>query len=106
MEPDTLVNLKQKVKNNSCPILDTPSSGDYRGFNDEYNISLENFDDTHLYDEIGGVKETNYPDLVQDYVNMPFDTTLHREQKLFSRKEDIEPYSITSFGDESMENRR
>ena len=86
-------------------LSDTPSSGDYRGFHEDYNISLEHFD-THLYAEIDGMRECNYPDLVQDYVNMPFDTTLHRERTMISNEENIEPYSITSFCDVSMDNRR
>ena len=85
---------------NTIFILDTPSSGDYKGFNDLYNF------DTHLYAEIDGMRESNYPDLVQDYVHIPFDTTLHRERKILSEEEEIDPYSITTFYNDSVDNKR
>ena len=52
------------------------------------------------------MRESNYPDLVQDYVHIPFDTTLHRERKILSEEEEIDPYSITSFYNGSVDNKR
>jgi len=91
----------------SPPHIDTPSSGDYKGFNDLYDGSLEPVE-THLYSEISGKLDCTYPDLVQDYVHLPFDTTLHRTRRLEqeSEEESIEPYGVTRFWDQSINSDR
>ena len=91
----------------SSIVSDTPSSGDYKCFNDLYGGSFGPPLETHLYSEIPGMRDCTYPDLVQDYVHLPFDTTLHRTKKLLEEsieeEENIEPYSCTSFWDQSID---